>query len=167
VFLRKAEVTLTNPLEKHYWPQNRPGSAQLGTRIGHIRAKPGIRTRQASAKPGTRTDHLSPNSVKKPPFWFSQRPYWPQNRPGSAQLGTRIGHIRAKPGIRTRQASAKPGTRTDHLSPNSVKKPPFWFSQRPYWPQNRPGFCPTRYQNRPHSGQTWYQNPPGFSQTRY
>jgi len=110
VFLRKAEVTLTNPLEKHYWPQNRPGSAQLGTRIGHIRAKPGIRTRQVSAKPGTRTDHLSPNSVKKPPFWFSQRPYWPQNRPG---------------------------------------------------------FCPTRYQNRPHSGQTWYQNPPGFSQTRY
>ena len=85
----------------------------------------------------------------------------------STQPGTRIDHLQPKRGIKTRQVSAKPGTKIDHLSPNSVKKPPFLFSRRPYWPQNPPGFNPTRYQNRLPSGQTWYQNPPGFSQTWY
>ena len=74
----------------------------------------------------------------------------------SAQPGTKTGHLQPKPGIKIRQVPAKPGPRIDHLSPNSVKKPPFMFSQRPYWPQNRPP-----------SAQTWYENPPGFSPVSY
>ncbi len=114
-------------------PKTGQVSAQPGTKTGHLQPKPGIKIRQVSAKPGTRIDHLSPNSVKKPPFMFSQRPYWPQNRPPSAQTWyeNRPGFSptwyqnrppSAQTGIRTRQVSAKPGTKIDHLRPVPVSR---------------------------------------------
>jgi hypothetical protein len=105
----------------------------------------------------TVAEHLSPLGLHyKAILAPSKSITGPKTGQVSAQPGTRINHLRTKPGIKIRQVSAKPGTKIDHLSPNPVKKPPFLFSQRPYWPQNRPDFSQTRYQNRPPSDQTWY-----------